>query len=239
MFLHIQAVGRSPVRLAGALVVLLAAAVAGAGRVIISEYLEGSGNNKALEIYNGEQRTLDLTAGGYVVQIYYNGSTSPGDTIALTGSLAAGTAWVVCHSSAVEAIQARANLRTPSLKFNGNDAVVLRRGGTNGPVVDSLGRVGENPGTYWGTATNKTADMTLRRKFWVVCGDTKPDDPFNPAWEWDAFPCDHAEGLGSHSMRAESGGFLLRLSRRSRTVGPRFTTGAFLFPTLNLVCLAE
>ena len=35
--------------------------------LFFSEYVEGSSNNKALEIYNGTGTTVDLAAGGYEV----------------------------------------------------------------------------------------------------------------------------------------------------------------------------
>ena len=64
--------------------------------VFFSEYIEGSSNNKALEIYNGTGATVDLVAGDYTVQMYFNGSTSAGLTIPLTGTaLADGDVYVV------------------------------------------------------------------------------------------------------------------------------------------------
>src|SRR4028118_1664945 len=45
--------------------------------LFISEYIEGSSNNKALEIYNGTGTPVDLAAGNYVIQMYFNGSTTP------------------------------------------------------------------------------------------------------------------------------------------------------------------
>ena len=43
---------------------------------ILSEYIEGSSNNKALEIYNGTGAAIDLAAGGYNIQMFFNGSAS-------------------------------------------------------------------------------------------------------------------------------------------------------------------
>ena len=40
-----------------------------AADLFISEYVEGSSNNKALEIFNGTGGSIDLAAGGYVVQV--------------------------------------------------------------------------------------------------------------------------------------------------------------------------
>jgi predicted extracellular nuclease len=53
--------------------------------LIISEYTEGSSNNKAIEIWNHTGAAVDLTAGGYKLQIYFNGGVTPTGTISLTG----------------------------------------------------------------------------------------------------------------------------------------------------------
>jgi predicted extracellular nuclease len=45
--------------------------------LFFSEYIEGSSNNKALEIYNNTGAAIDLAEAGYVVQLYFNGSTVP------------------------------------------------------------------------------------------------------------------------------------------------------------------
>ena len=62
-------------------VVLLVCALVGASGasaapsdLFISEYVEGSSNNKAIEIFNGTGAPVDLAAGGYQVQLYFNGS---------------------------------------------------------------------------------------------------------------------------------------------------------------------
>ncbi len=69
-----------------------------ATELLFSEYIEGSSNNKAIEIYNGTYATIDLAAANYDVQMYFNGSSSPGLTIALTGSIASGDVFVLAHS---------------------------------------------------------------------------------------------------------------------------------------------
>ena len=55
-----------------------------------------------------------------------------------------------------------------TIYYNGDDAVVLRKGGADGPVLDSIGQVGFDPGTEWGTGLTSTVDNTLRRKAAVV-----------------------------------------------------------------------
>ena len=167
--------------------------------VLISEYVEGSSNNKALEIYNPGSSAIDLAAGEYVVQIYANGTNTPLSPINLTGTIAAEDAYVVANTSAGAAILAVADQTTGSLTFNGDDAVVLRSGGTNGPVLDSIGQVGVDPGSEWGTGLTSTADNTLRRKMAVKFGDSVVDDAFDPATEWDGYAVDTFDGLGSHT----------------------------------------
>jgi len=58
--------------------------------LIISEYVEGSSNNKAIEIFNATPSTVDLGAQGYRVELYFNGAATAGQTISFTGTLAAG-----------------------------------------------------------------------------------------------------------------------------------------------------
>ena len=49
--------------------------------LFFSEYVEGSSNNKALEIFNDTGATVDLAAGGYAVEMYFNGNPAVGLTI--------------------------------------------------------------------------------------------------------------------------------------------------------------
>ena len=167
--------------------------------VVISEYVEGSSNNKALEIYNPTVDAIDLSADGYYVMGYQNGSTAAGYTIALNGTIPSQDAFVLANSSATNTILSAADMTSASLTFSGDDAVVLRSGGTNGPIIDSIGVVGTDPGTEWGTGLTSTADNTLRRKATVKAGDTNTTDAFDPATEWDGYANGTFDGLGAHT----------------------------------------
>lgn len=70
---------------------------AAATDLFISEYIEGSSNNKAVEIYNGTGSPVSLA--NYQVMVFPNGSTTP-STISLSGTLAHGDVYVVAHPSA-------------------------------------------------------------------------------------------------------------------------------------------
>ena len=182
------------------LVSLAMPAQAAATELFFSEYIEGSSNNKALEIYNGTGAAIDLAAAGYNVQMFFNGSTTAGLTINLTGTVADGDVFVLAHSSAVSAILAQADQTNGAGWFNGDDAVALRKGTT---LIDVIGQVGIDPGTEWGSGLISTADNTLRRKANVCAGDTNASDAFDPSVEWDGFATDTFDGLGAHTASCD------------------------------------
>ena len=173
--------------------------------VFFSEYIEGSANNKALEIFNGTGAPVDLAAGGYNVQMYFNGSSSAGLTISLTGTVASGDVYVLAQSAAGPAILAQADQTNGAGWFNGDDAVVLRKGGAAGTVLDAIGQIGVDPGTEWGSALASTADNTLRRKTALCGGDVNSGDLFVPSLDWDGFANDTFDGLGAHTTECDVG----------------------------------
>jgi len=179
--------------------VLLAAVPAAAQptELFFSEYVEGSSLNKVVEIYNGTGAAVDLGLGGYSVEVYFNGSGSAGTTIALSGVVADGDVFVVADDGAAAAILAETDQTTGASLWNGNDAVVLSKGGA---VVDAIGQVGFNPGSQWGSGAVSTQDNTIRRQPGVCAGDTDETDAFDPAPEWDGFPNNTFDGLGAHSV---------------------------------------
>lgn len=165
--------------------------------LIISEYVEGSSNNKAIEIFNGTDAAVDLTAASYVLRLYANGSAVPTSSIALTGTVEPGGVHVVAHSQQTLIPQMLINQLSGSLSHNGDDTYVLVKG-DSGTVVDSFGQVGFDPGSSWGVPPTITVDATLRRLPSICAGDTVVDDVFDPVAEWDGFPQDTFNGLGAH-----------------------------------------
>ncbi|MGU1739487.1 ExeM/NucH family extracellular endonuclease [Pseudomonas aeruginosa] len=181
---------------------LLGLPVANAAELIISEYVEGSGNNKALEFYNSGSQVLDLSA--YRVEFYFNGASAAGRSIDLSGSLAPGKTFVLANGVADPALLALASQRVEGSWFNGNDAVLLRRRG--GEILDSLGQVGFNPGTTWGSGDVQTLDRSLVRKADIRDGDSDPSDAFDPAAQWLGYPRDTFANLGQHGAGEPGGG---------------------------------
>ncbi|PKG96927.1 ExeM/NucH family extracellular endonuclease [Paraglaciecola sp. MB-3u-78] len=175
-------------------------ASASLAELVISEYIEGSSFNKAIEIYNGTGSPVNLAAGGYQLELYSNGSPTISQSVLLSGTITDGDVFVLAHGSADATILAQADLISTSvINFNGNDAVVLRK---NGIVVDAFGQIGVDPGSQWpGGGQNDT----LRRAESVCVGDTDPNDAFDAAIEWDIFVQNDFDGLGSHTVNCAGG----------------------------------
>ena len=182
-----------------------APASAAATDLFLSEIIEGSSNNKAVEIYNGTGAPVDLAAGGYTLQFYFNGGTTANFNLALSGTIADGDTLVVAPSNANATLLAAADLVSGTSWFNGDDAIVLRKGGNAGALLDVAGQIGLDPGSQWGAGLASTADNTIRRKATVCAGDTDGSDAFDPAGEWDGYATDTFDGLGSHTASCGGG----------------------------------
>ncbi|MFT2090290.1 ExeM/NucH family extracellular endonuclease [Paraglaciecola sp. 2405UD69-4] len=167
-----------------------------AREIFISEYIEGSSNNKAIELYNPSSSDIDLSAGNYQLGRFSNGGTSA-TLIDLTGTIPAKGVYVVAHTSSTQEILDVANQTSGSLSHNGDDAYELY---SDGVVIDSFGQVGFDPGSQWGTGDQSTQNNTLVRKSTISSGDTISSDEFDPAVEWDGYASDTFTFLGSHGV---------------------------------------
>lgn len=117
--------------------------------------------------------------------MFINGSTTPGSTISLSGTLTNGGTYVIANNSAALG-PIVTNLATSSLNFNGDDAVALTNT-LGGGYLDIIGQIGTDPGTEWGSGLNSTADNTIRRRPTVTAGDTVGSDAFTaPTNEWES-----------------------------------------------------
>jgi predicted extracellular nuclease len=167
--------------------------------LFISEYIEGGSNNKAIEIYNPTVQTIDLST--YKVNLYSNGlaiTAVPTQTLTLTGTLAPGAVIIIVNAGATAEFKVGTYVESTITYYNGDDALVLLNG-TN--IIDSIGQVGTDPGTLWGTAgVVSTLDMTLVRKPTVTRGRTDATSAFDPSIEWVAYPNNTATYLNAHTM---------------------------------------
>ncbi|MFT4522715.1 MAG: putative extracellular nuclease, partial [Bacteroidia bacterium] len=64
----------------------------------ISEYIEGSSSNKAVELYNPTDQPINLS--DYAVLLFGNGATSPNQSLLPTGTIAPYDVFVIANSSA-------------------------------------------------------------------------------------------------------------------------------------------
>ena len=145
--------------------------------VIISEYVEGSSYNKAIELYNAGDSVADLD--GYQLVRYKDGASTSSVMGTISGvSIAAGEVLVVKHSSL--AVGAGVDSIDLGLNYNGGDAVALTDG-TN--VLDIVGTV-PTPSS-WGK------DVTLQRSTDVTKAKTTFD-----ASEWDEKANNTFDNLG-------------------------------------------
>jgi len=181
--------------------------------LFFSEYVEGSSQNKAIEIYNPTNTSIDL--GDYKVERFSNGATNSagGGVTILSGILAPGDAFVLTNGETDATAQfgycdsaliALGDLAEPNgayptpMHMNGNDALALTK---NGDIIDVFGKLGEDPGTAWSdpTGTWWTNDHTLIRKPYILKGDINGLDSFDPSLEWDSLPENTWTNLGAHS----------------------------------------
>lgn len=177
--------------LLGACMLLPALQVYAAPELYFSEYVEGSSNNKALEIANTTGSDVDLSS--YEVQMYFNGNTSPSLTISLAGMVENDNVFVLANRNADTDILNVADQTNGAGWFNDDDAIALLNGGV---IVDVIGQIGNDPGSQWGTGDTSTQNNTLRRIETVTQGDADGSDSFDPSLGWEGFAQDSFDHLG-------------------------------------------
>jgi len=210
----------------------------------ISEYIEGWGNNKAIEIYNPTSSPIDMS--DYRLERYSNGSPSAAENqkVQLSGILQPNDVLVfvldkqnpdgVGFEQPVwdELADAADVWLCPvydvnnAMYFNGNDAVVFARISDN-TNLDIFGVVGQDPGeTGW---EGMTQNHTLVRKPEVTSGHTDIFS-FDVSGEWNGTPWQSDSlsstldsvfiNLGSHSCDCGTTGVNRTVNMRQLIVSP-------------------
>lgn len=167
--------------------------------VFFSEYVEGTSNNKSLEIYNPTNAAIVLT-GNYELRRYTNGNPVPA-SIALTGTINPQDVFVITNTSSAATLIAVSDQLNANINHNGNDAYELYHIPT-ASVVDVIGVPGTDPGSGWTVSgiANATLNHTLRRKPSVQSGNT--------VWlggaenEWTVYNLDTYNYIGFHIMNS-------------------------------------
>ncbi len=185
------------------IIALFMAASLSAQELFFSEYIEGSSNNKAFEIYNPTGAGVDLS--GYRVIRVNNGGTTLSDSLVLTGTLADKDVYVIGNSSAAAEILAASDLTSTLTFYNGDDFMGLQKNvGGSWVTIDVIGVFGVDPGTNWTIgATGATSEFTLVRKpdvfagttNWALSSGTTDEDS-----QWLIYPQNTFTYLGSHTM---------------------------------------
>lgn len=167
-------------------------------KIIFSEYIEGSSNNKALELYNIDTAPVNMT--GYEIYLASNGGGwNTEASLVLSGTLDAGDVYVIANPSAVAAILDISDTTSTATYFNGNDAVGLF---LNGVLVDVIGDPTSSTNFDVAGVTGAALDHTLIRKpsvsagntNWASSAGTNTDNS-----EWIVYDQDYFSGLGSHT----------------------------------------
>jgi hypothetical protein len=164
--------------------------------LFISEYIEGSSSNKTFEIYNPTPDPIDLT--DYAVYRNNNGSLTPTDSLFPQGILLPGDVFITANPSASPGIMSEADTMHTMTFYNGDDALWLKKIST-GDTLDIIGDIGIDPGTGWTVGTGATNNFTLIRMISINQGQT---NWAIGATEWDVFPIDMIDSLGTHTMFA-------------------------------------
>ncbi|CAM4311259.1 ExeM/NucH family extracellular endonuclease [Vibrio neonatus] len=175
------------IKMAWTLPCLLAAGGANAN-IIISEVVEGSGNNKAIEIANIGDSAVTLD--GYLLQKELNLDGVWGSSFSLDGiTLQPFETYVVGNSSAVADLKALFDdVDNTLVSFNGNDPLRLV---LNGEVIDLFGPSGES-------------DHNFNDERTMVRCDYSANGTWNES-QWLTFPQNDWSDIGNIAASCDSG----------------------------------
>jgi endonuclease I/chitodextrinase len=166
----------------------------GITELFISEYIEGSSNEKAIEIVNLTGSTINLS--DYSIQKQSNGGSWVDDYPLGNSNIIPGDVFVIAHADVTApALLNEADLFGPPnedtspygygspLNFNGNDPVGLYK---NGVLIDIIGNEGDS--------SDHIQNKTYRRKSTI----SSPNAIFDTD-EWLVLAVNTYDGIGSHT----------------------------------------
>ncbi len=160
-----------------------------ATNLFFSEYIEGTGPNRCLEIFNGTGMPINLD--GWSIDIYSNGNTTSTNTALPNMTIADNDVFVICDPDASSfALTVTDFTSASATNYTGNDDIVLVD--PNGVPVDILGTVG--------SAIDFGTDRSFIRDCSVIEGNPDVSLTFIPAdFGWNDGGLNDFSLLGDHN----------------------------------------
>ncbi len=165
--------------------------------LIISEYLEGLSNNKAIELYNCGPSSETLA--GVKVCLVSNSNTTCSATYSLTGSIASGDTLTICNPQIDPSLGIPCDVTNGSIMgFNGDDRLVVWVDVDGDGVLtsadtisDAFGQTSSQPFSTdeWGNQILSRCDQTPYdgMSFFSAYSYFNGRDPFNDPSAYDGF----------------------------------------------------
>lgn len=139
---------------------------------IISQYIETDAGTepKGIEIWNNTDNELDFSASELVIEKGVNGNDPEPDFTLSEGTVAAGDVIVIGTANLQTTAEDNgAVFYEKSFTFNGNDALVVKYGGT---TTDVFGEPGIDPGSAWEGNGVSTQNQNIALLSGITTGDT-------------------------------------------------------------------
>ena len=139
---------------------------------IISQYIETNSGTvpKGIEIWNNTSGALDFNVNNLVIEKGTNGQTPSVDFTLSAGTLAVGDVIVIGTSNMQATTEGNgATFYLKAFSFNGDDALVVKYGGT---TIDVFGDPGSDPGSSWNGNGVDTRNNNISLKSGITTGDT-------------------------------------------------------------------
>lgn len=134
-------------------------------QLFISKYIDGVGNNQAIEIYNPTDKDINLS--DFYLAILSNGNFTPTETIDFTGTLKSKTTFLIISNKADSVdLTEKANLKVDNLIFDGNDTIQLRRK-SNNTYIDTIYQVGNITSTLDDEVFVRRENITAGNRFFT------------------------------------------------------------------------
>ena len=148
---------------------------------IISKYIEGTGDNRAIELTNLSDEDIELE--DYQLVIFNDGSDKVTIEIQLNGILKAKESLLLTHPNANQTLVAQADLVTTYINFDGNDAVAIQFKGDR--IVDIIGIPGFSAFYLRGESYYRREHIIENSRSYNLL-------------DWDIYASDYIENLKTH-----------------------------------------